>query len=174
MPARPRLRLVGAGLIVAGLVLVAVAGAGLFQGDAETSDDAPSSIAAALAAAAPARDPFPGLTETRIVVGHRQLRVVLADSDDERVQGLRVRDSLGPYDGMLFVYQEPVASKFTMSTVPVALDVAFYDGQGRVISRRHMTPCSGPESACPVYGADGPFVDALETLADHLPKGRLR
>jgi len=120
-----------------------------------------------------AGDPFPGLTETTVSVGDERLRVVLADAPDERSQGLRRRETLGPYDGMLFVYLEPVETSFTMSTVPVPLDIAFYGADGRVVSRLRMEPCAGTEAECPLYRPGGEFVYALETLADELPRGRL-
>jgi hypothetical protein len=172
---RPRLQLVGAGLVLVGLVVAGVALAGLIDGDDEpTSGRGAAAIGPALAAATPARDPFPGLTQTQVVVADHRLDVVLADTDGERGEGLRQRDSLEPYDGMLFVYSAPVESRFTMSTVPVALDIAFYDARGHVVSRLRMAPCPGSESACPVYAPEGPFVYALETLAGTLPHGRLR
>ena len=170
MSTRPRRALVGAGLVVlvAGVALVLVA-----VDDAEPAET-PASLSEALVHTTEAGAPFPGLTETQVVVGDDELRVILADDADERYQGLRARETLGAYDGMLFVYEEPVESKYTMSTVPVPLDIAFYDGEGRVVSRRRMTPCAGTESECPLYEADGPFVFALETLAGNLPTGPLR
>ena len=55
----------------------------------------------------PASKPFKGLTATRIRVGNRTLRVVVADQNDERIQGLRRRADIGPYKGMLFVFDAP-------------------------------------------------------------------
>jgi uncharacterized membrane protein (UPF0127 family) len=74
---------------------------------------------------------------------------------------------------MLFVFDGPTSTGFTMSTVPVALDIGFYDSDGRPVDRLRMEPCAGSEAACPVYRADGPFRFALETLAGDLPRGRL-
>lgn len=164
---RSRLRLVAARTVVpalaATILLVAATGAGA----------APRSIDAALDAARPAHAPFEGLTQTRIGVGGDRMRVVLADENEERVQGLRARRDLGRYDGMLFVFDEPTTTAFTMSTVPVVLDIGFYDERGRVVDRLRMEPCPDAESDCPLYEPDGEFTYALETLADDLPKGRL-
>ena len=98
---------------------------------------------------------------------------MIADSTDERVEGLRRRSDLGPYDAMLFVFPGPTEMAFTMSTVPVPLEIGFYDGDGTRTSARHMKPCPGSEAACPVYRADGPFTYALETLSGQLPAGDL-
>jgi uncharacterized membrane protein (UPF0127 family) len=131
------------------------------------------SILKALDAARPADEPFPHLTETRVEVGRDRLRVVISDTPGERSQGLRERETIGPYDGMLFVYTEPTTTAYTMSTVPVPLDIAFYDADGRVVTRLRMEPCPGTTGECPLYPPTGPFRFALETLAGELPKGRL-
>jgi uncharacterized membrane protein (UPF0127 family) len=172
MAARPRLQLAGVALVLVGLALAVLAIAGLVSGDDKPSR-VPTSLSDALADASEARSPFRGLTETHVAVGDRELRVVLADDPEERGQGLRERRSLGPYDGMLFVYSDPVETEFTMSTVPVPLEITFYDAAGHVVGRRHMTPCAGSDAACPLYAPDGPFVYALETLTGELPSGRL-
>ena len=165
---RSRLRLVGVRATAASLVVAAtvVATSGLAVGAKRSLDEA-------LDAARPARAPFEGLTQTRIGVDGDRLRVVLADESDERVQGLRGRRDLGTYDGMLFVFDEPTDIAFTMSTVPVVLDIAFYDARGRVVDRLRMEPCPDAESDCPLYQPDDEFTYALEALADGLPRGRL-
>ena len=75
---------------------------------------------------------------------------------------------------MLFVFEGPTESEFTMSGVDSPLDIAFFGADGARNSTRAMKPC--PEKAeadCPVYGADGPFVYALETKPGELPSGDL-
>jgi uncharacterized membrane protein (UPF0127 family) len=124
--------------------------------------------------AKPAKRPFRDLTATQLSVGGQDLKVVIADDPDERTLGLRQRSDLGRYDAMLFAFEEPTATRFTMSTVPVALDIGFYDAGGRFVDALEMEPCAGDEADCPVYAASAPFVYALETLAGDLPRGRLR
>jgi uncharacterized membrane protein (UPF0127 family) len=133
-------------------------------------------ITEALFRAGPATAPFAGLTEIRASVGHgRCLRLVVADSIEERVAGLRGHAAdLGPYDGMLFVFEGPTESAFTMSGVASPLDIAFFDFNGTRTSTRAMKPCPAKaETACPVYRADGKFVYALETKGGQLPSGDL-
>ena len=164
-----RLRTVGGALIVIVLASLAIGVVWPTPGGAATPP-----VNAALRAARPATNPFRGLTATRVVVGKDTLHVVIADSDSERTQGLRRRHTIGRYDGMLFVYPGATTATFTMSTVPVALDIAFYDSDGRVVRRLRMKPCAGTDSTCPVYPSGGAFRYALETLAGDLPRGRLR
>ena len=177
-----RLRLAGLLLTVVGVVLLGVgltrsldggSSTGGSSGDQPATGKPDSTITQAMTAAVPASAPFPSLTQTQVRVGGRTLQVVVADSEPERELGLRQRRDLGSYDGMLFAFPVDSSDAFTMSTVPVALDIAFYDAVGRLVSRQLMQPCAGSESECPVYRADHSYRYALETLAGHLPSGSL-
>jgi uncharacterized membrane protein (UPF0127 family) len=131
-------------------------------------------LTAVLPRSVPAVAPFEGLSEVEAAIGYdRCLRLVVADTQDERVAGLRDNTAdLGPYDGMLFVFQGPSESGFTMSGVDDPLDIAFFEQDGSRNSTRAMRSC--PEKAereCPVYRADGPYVFAVETKAGELPSG---
>ena len=110
-----------------------------------------------------ARAPFAGLTAGTIEVGGEKLRVVVADDEGERVQGLRQKSDASPYDGMLFVFPSDGLVPFTMATVPDALEIVFFDASGRVVDRLRMTPCAGTDASCPGYTPRGPFRYALET-----------
>jgi uncharacterized membrane protein (UPF0127 family) len=155
-------------------IVAGAAAAVLATGATGAAGAAAPILAATVRHAKPAVRPFRSWTQTSVRVGHENLRVVVADDDDERVQGLRERADIGPYGGMLFVFPVDTESSFTMSTVKTALDIGFYDERGRVVDRLRMEPCAGDESDCPVYEPDGPFTYALETLAGDLPKGRIR
>ncbi len=163
------------GVVVALAAVVVLVAIVLFVagGDDEPAAQPSGPIAAALRDAEPAGEPFTDLTATQVRVGGRTMDVVLADESDERFQGLRTRDDIGPYDGMLFVFDAPTSTSFTMSTVPVALQIGFYDANGRLVDRLVMDPCDDVQSRCPLYSADGPFTYALETLEGDLPEGDL-
>ena len=75
---------------------------------------------------------------------------------------------------MLFVFDGATDVGFTMSTVPVPLDIGFYDADGKPVSTRHMKPCAKVEDECPVYRSDEPFTYALETLKGKLPPAHSR
>lgn len=156
-------------IVAAGVVVLAVRAL-----TADDTDTGPSgSLGATLAATKPAVAPFAGLTETHLSIGGKCLHTVIADTEAERVEGLRQRSDIGPYDAMLFQFPEPTQVGFTMSTVPVALDIGFYSADGTRTSSRHMLPCPKAENECPVYRADAPFEFAVETLGGKLPAGNL-
>jgi uncharacterized membrane protein (UPF0127 family) len=157
-----------AGLATAGLVALVL----LTAPNASATLQA-RSIKAAVRAATPTKAPFPGLTATVVHVGGRALHVVIAKTESQRELGLRRRSNLGPYDGMLFVFDGTTQVGFTMSTVPVSLDIGFYASNGRVVDQQRMLPCTRAESDCPVYQARGSFRYTLETLPGILPTGTL-
>ena len=161
-------------LAVAGALAVALVGLLAARAiDSGPSPPADRGLRAAVRAAVAASPPFGGLTETHLAVGGRCLRLVVADTEAERVEGLRSRADLGPYGGMLFVFPGPSDAAFTMSTVPVDLSIAFFRADGSRDSTRLMRACPHPEAECPVYRSAGTYEYALETLRGRLPPGGL-
>jgi uncharacterized membrane protein (UPF0127 family) len=177
---RPRAARIGAAAFAVVAITLLVVGIVKLADDGDGNPSAPAAastsrtgVGRALSAATPARAPFRGLTQTHITVGSNVLTVVVADSESERETGLRQRRDVGPYDGMLFVFPADTSIAFTMSTVPVPLDIGFYSASGAVVDRRRMEPCAGTDATCPLYRSKGPFRYALETLAGRLPHGAL-
>jgi uncharacterized membrane protein (UPF0127 family) len=164
-------------LVVLGLIVLAVVVVMVIDqvgGSDSTAGSGP--VSAALRQQVAAQAPFEGLTEVHAAIGSDKcLRLVVADSEDERVAGLRRNSAdFGPYDGMLFVFQGVSESAFTMSDVVDPLDIGFFEQDGTRNSTRVMKPCpTKAETQCPVYRADGPYVYAVETKPGQLPSGPL-
>jgi uncharacterized membrane protein (UPF0127 family) len=159
---------IAAGAVVLVLVVAVVA----FVVWQWADDDAADSSAVA-ADVEPAVAPFAGLTAGTIEVGGRRLRVVVADEEDERIQGLRQKSDAAPYDGMLFVFPSDALVSFTMAGVPEPLEIVFYGKDGGVVDRLHMTPCAGTDASCPAYTPRGAFRYALETGSGAVYEGSL-
>ena len=104
------MRRIAVALLLAGAIGIVVAVVWLARDDGSDNASAPiaSSNTPFLLGTTPASAPFAGLTEAQLGVGGRCLHVVVADDETERVQGLRQRSDIGPYDGMLFVFDAPV------------------------------------------------------------------
>ena len=170
----PARRAGAAALLIA--LAVALVGGGLLL-LLRRDDETPAPVgplASVLADARPATTPFTELTEVRLGIGGDCRHIVVADKRDERATGLMRRSDLGPYDGMLFVFDEPTRSYFTMSDVPVPLDIGWYDAAGRPVDRLLMQPCPDRSvSDCPAYSSKGPYSYAVETLDGQLPGGAL-
>ena len=89
--------------------------------------------------------------------GMHLIRAELAADDPSRMRGLMFRKSLGPNQGMLFVFDEATTHCMWMKNTEVPLSVAFLDEQAQVINIADMTPHS-EESHC----AERPARYALE------------
>ena len=95
--------------------------------------------------------------------GTVSLDVQVADTPDERQIGLMGRESLSPYDGMAFVWGEPVVSSFWMKDTLIPLSIAFVDASRHVVTIHEMTPCT--IDPCDTYEASAPYVMAVEANA---------
>ena len=87
--------------------------------------------------------------------------VVVADTPELRGRGLMRVTDLGAFDGMLFAWDEDVASGFWMKDTLIPLDVAFFTATGELVDLLRMEPCSA--DPCPVYRPAGPYRYAIET-----------
>lgn len=101
---------------------------------------------AAVAAAAD-RHPESGLAIIPLTVksagATHTFRVENAVSPEERSMGLQFRKALGPFEGMLFSYDHPLANYcFHMRNVPIPLDIVFIGADGRITSIDEREPLS--------------------------------
>lgn len=95
---------------------------------------------------------------------------LLAATPEARAQGLMGQRDLRGYDAMAFRFDGPVTGRFYMYRTPVPLSIAFVDADGEVVSTTDMAPCASDDAgACPTFGADGPYLHALEVLEGDLP-----
>jgi len=92
--------------------------------------------------------------------GSTTISVEVADTPDERRQGLRDRERLDSDSGMVFLFGEPVSTEFVMEDTLIPLSIAFVDEAGRIVAIRDMEPCRA--DPCPTYRSDRPFTAALE------------
>lgn len=130
-------------------------------------------ITDALAATEGAEAPFVGLTEGRFAIADRCLRLVIADTSEERGRGLMETRSLSPYDGMLFVFPGDTITSFFMRDTLIALDIGFYAADGAPVDRAEMEPCPDEVQDCPLTTPSGPFRYAVETRRGELLDGAL-
>jgi uncharacterized membrane protein (UPF0127 family) len=77
--------------------------------------------------------------------------------------GMRGLDGFGDVDGMLFDLGrevDPGGVPFGMEDVGFPIDIAWFDGDGTLVSTAEMAPCE--ERPCPLYHAAGPYRWAVE------------
>ena len=89
--------------------------------------------------------------------------VEIADTDEERAQGLMGRTELGQDSGMVFVYDEPSSGSYWMKDTLIPLSIAFVGEDGTIHTIREMTPCT--TETCRTYAPRKPYVYAIEMNA---------
>lgn len=84
--------------------------------------------------------------------GVHTYKVEIADSVEERKQGLQERESLEENAGMFFVYDEPNPKMaFWMPNMKISLDMIFFDKDMKVVDYfQEVPPCENDDS-CPRY-----------------------
>jgi uncharacterized membrane protein (UPF0127 family) len=92
--------------------------------------------------------------------GEIEIAVEVADTDSERARGLMGRTSLPEDAGMVFIYPQPTEGAFWMKNTLIPLSIAFYNGEGTIVSILDMAPCR--RDPCPLYDPGVPFSGALE------------
>jgi uncharacterized membrane protein (UPF0127 family) len=120
--------------------------------------------------------PGPQFAEKKIGVGESCLRVLVADTPDKRAHGLRDRQDMGGFDGMVFEFGQTMnheKTRFTMSGVKFPLTIGFYNESGLRVDATDMELCPGNDGECPSYGSKEPFNTAIETPKGKLPEGPL-
>ena len=75
-----------------------------------------------------------------LTVSGRELSVEVAQTETEREHGLMGRTSLGPTEGMLFVFDRDEHLEFWMKNTPLPLSIAFLSSEGRILEIRDMEP----------------------------------
>ena len=93
------------------------------------------------------------------------LRVELATTVDQQSFGLMDRDSLPQDAGMVFLYEvpQPTDGSFYMYRTRIPLDIAFFDGTGRIVAILQMQPCVSPQpQQCELYSPGISYLGALE------------
>jgi len=80
-----------------------------------------------------------------------RFEIEIADTPEERAQGLMFREDLGQFSGMLFIYDRPQPVSFWMKNTPLPLDMLFIDETGTV---RRIAERTTPFSTRSVPGGD--------------------
>ena len=105
-----------------------------------------------------------GFATGRVLLGGGEdpvlVDVEIADTDEQRAQGLMNRESLPDDAGMMFVYFEPSQAGFWMKNTLIPLSVAFIDEEETITQIIDMEPCK--QELCPSYAPKSAYVAALE------------
>lgn len=108
---------------------------------------------------------LPSLSTTQVSIRNAQGEVVevfveLAQTDQEREQGLMHRTALGERQGMLFLFPNTEIQSFWMKNTIIPLDMIFIDENKKIITIAEAVPCIA--DPCKIYGSGKPVKYVLE------------
>jgi uncharacterized membrane protein (UPF0127 family) len=115
-------------------------------------------LACSLAVAASAALALEKFQSTHIKVGGHPLKVELALTEPQRMQGLMYREKMGADEGMLFVFDTAEYQSMWMKNTLIPLSVAFLGPDGAILNIVDMEP----QTLNPHISA-GPALYAIET-----------
>lgn len=90
----------------------------------------------------------PRLPVITVQAGLYLVQAEVADTPRSRAAGLMWRRSLGPNEGMLFVFESREVHCFWMRNTLLPLSIAFLDDDGRIVNIADMEPRS-EDNHCP-------------------------
>jgi uncharacterized membrane protein (UPF0127 family) len=97
-----------------------------------------------------------------ISIGQTSLQVLVADTEEKRIKGLSHRNSLGPKQGMLFIFDEPGIYGIWMKDMKMSIDIIWVNKDMHVIYvQRGIFPETFPE----VFEPDAYALYVLEVPA---------
>ena len=97
----------------------------------------------------------------------------LAQSDEERAQGLMFREKINEDQGMLFLFEVEDIHSFWMKNMRFAIDILWLDGQKRIVHiENRVPPCL--KVPCPSYVPAAAASFVLELQAGFAEKHGLR
>ncbi len=101
------------------------------------------------------------------------ISIEVADSADEREQGLMFRRNLSPGTGVLFVFESPGQHGFWMKNTLIPLDIIWMDAQGIIVGIfENAQPC-GTEY-CPIMAPELNASLAVEVNAGMVQENRIQ
>lgn len=108
----------------------------------------------------------PHFKKIEIQIGTVKASVELAETDEEQEYGLMYRQSLGPNQGMLFVFTDEAPRGFWMKNTFVDLSIGFFDQNKKLVDIQEMKAVHSVMETPNTYQSRSPAKYALE-----MPKG---
>lgn len=102
-------------------------------------------------------------TPAFVILGDTRFRVEIADTPEERTQGLMYREFLPEKRGMLFVFEDEHIRSFWMKNTLISLDMIFINSKQEVVDVQTAKPCE--EDPCISYTSQESAKYVLEVNA---------
>lgn len=100
-----------------------------------------------------------------ITINDQKINIILADTEEEREQGLSGRESLDENQGMLFTFDRPGFYGFWMRDMKFPIDIIFLNGEEVVTIYENVPPPSEGQ-VLTIYKPEEPADRVLELNAN--------
>jgi uncharacterized protein len=105
-----------------------------------------------------------GYRQVNVIVNGVVLVADIAATDEQRIKGLSMKDSLAENEAMLFVLDNEGEHTFWMKNMKFPIDIIWIDTDKTVVHIEHnLQPCSS-ELFCPTYKPNDESLYVLETI----------
>ncbi len=101
-----------------------------------------------------------GCAGPAVIINGETITVEIADSPEEREQGLMFRESLCSTCGMLFIFPEENIQTFWMKNTKIPLDMIFISKDFRIVDITQAEPCT--KDPCVRYTSQDQALYVLE------------
>jgi uncharacterized membrane protein (UPF0127 family) len=91
------------------------------------------------------------------------LHVQIAETAQSQEEGLMNVKTMPDQVGMAFLFRPSTSTPFWMKDTLIPLDIAFWDGRGRVVATLTMVPCKA--DPCHFYDPGASYVGSVEMNA---------
>ncbi|MBV2168102.1 MAG: DUF192 domain-containing protein [Bdellovibrio sp.] len=111
----------------------------------------------------------------KIKLGPKTLVVEIAETPAQHERGLMFRESLGPDEGMLFIFKNEETRFFWMKNTLIDLSIGYFDKSGTLVDIQEMKSGKGiPEPQLASYPSAKPAKYALEMNKGWFDKNRIK
>ncbi|MFA4886665.1 MAG: DUF192 domain-containing protein [Candidatus Nanoarchaeia archaeon] len=111
--------------------------------------------------------------QSTVSINDQDIIVEIADTFEERAQGLMFREHLDEYAGMIFIYPKEQHAGFWMKNTLISLDIIFIDKDFKIVDIHTAQPCVN-EDECIPYGPTEQVQYVLEVNAGYAEKNGIK
>lgn len=107
-------------------------------------------------------------------IAGKNIRVEIAQTEQQRSKGLMFRKKLDPNSGMLFVFEVEKPLSFWMKNTLIPLSIGFFNSEKILVHKTEMVPASAIDLNIPTYSSQVPARYALEMPAGWFEKNKIK
>jgi uncharacterized membrane protein (UPF0127 family) len=100
--------------------------------------------------------------QAKLKIGNLQIKVELAETDEQKERGLMYRTKLNPNTGMLFIFEDEQVRSFWMKNTFLDLSIGYFDKNKKLIDVHEMVGVRSVMETPKTYQSSGPAKYALE------------